>query len=260
MLPGVFKAIKKDKTIYYRSSFTCNNKHISLGSFPSEWEAHTAYMEAVNIMRSHCHVKDYSPVYAISFEKYVILINLRENGIYFKTPVFLKQTYFYYYFAPNDYLIFDTDDLFYYSSHKIMRRKGHLFVADYGMQVNILSRYGIKNHAVAGRDYVFKNGDFSDFRYENIEVINPYYGVSLFFEEGRELYKAKIHVNGDFSIGIYSSDVEAAIAYNKAVDVLRKNGSRKNYATNYIDGISPRKYAEIYSEIKIPKSIQEYEL
>lgn len=260
MLPGVFKAVKKDGTVYYRSSFTCNSKHISLGSFPTEWEAHTAYREASNIMCSHCHVGDYSPVFAISFEKYVILINLRESGMYFKTPIYLKQKYFYYYFAPNDYLIFDIDDLFYYSSHKIMRRKGHLFVADYGMQVNILSRYGIKNHAVAGRDYIFKNGNSGDFRYENIQVINPYYGVSFLLEEGRELYKAKIHINGDFSIGIYTSEVEAAIAYNKAVDVLRKKGSQRNYTTNYIEGISPRKYAEIYSGIKIPKSIQEYEL
>lgn len=36
-----------------------------------------------------------------------------------------------------------------------MRRGGHLFVADYGMQVNILNRYGIKNYAVKDKDYIF---------------------------------------------------------------------------------------------------------
>lgn len=260
MLTGVFKATKKDGTVYYRSSFTYRNKHISLGSFPTEWDAHTAYQEASNIMNSQCSIEDYAPVFAISFEKYVILINLRESGMYFKTPIYLKQTYFYYYFAPGDYLIFDSDDLFYYSSHKIMRRKGHLFVADYGMQVNILSRYGIRNHSVAGKDYIFKNGDICDYRYENIQVINPYYGVSLLLEEGRELYKTRIHINGDFSVGIYDSEIEAAIAYNKAVDILQKKGSTKNYTTNYIEGLSPRKYAEIYSAIKLPKSILEYEI
>ena len=55
-----------------------------------------------------------------------------------------------------------------------MRRGGHLFVADYGMQVNIASRYGIKNFAVENRDYRFVNGNDHDFRYANIEILNTY--------------------------------------------------------------------------------------
>lgn len=258
MLPGVFKAKKKDGTEYFRSSFTHKNKHISLGSFPTEWEAHTAYAEAVNIMTSRCTIEDYSPVFSISFEKYVLLVNFRDSGMYFKTPIYLKQKYFHYYFGPKDYLIFDTDDLFYYSSHKIMRRKGHLFVADYGMQVNILSRYGIKNYAVPGKDYLFINGNSSDFRYENITIINRYHGVSLLLEDGKERFKSKIHIHGDFVIGTYDSETEAAIAYNKAVDVLKKQGLKKQFSTNYIEGLSPRKYAELYSEIKIPQKIRDF--
>lgn len=260
MLPGVFKATKKDGTVYYRSSFTYQNKHISLGSFPTEWAAHTAYAEASNIMSSSCAVKDYSDVFTISFEKYVILVNFRDNGMYFKTPIYLKQKYFYYYFSKKDYLIFDTDDLFYYSSHKIMRRKGHLFVADYGMQVNILSRYGIKNYAVPGKDYIFINGDTSDYRYGNITIINKYQGVSLEAKDGTEKFKAKIHIHGDFLVGIYPSETEAAIAYNKAVDILKKKGLKKEFTTNYIEGLSPRKYVEIYSELKIAKKIREFEI
>ena len=91
MLPGVFKATKKDGTVYYRSSFTYQNKHISLGSFPTEWTAHTAYAEASNIMSSSCSIQDYSDVFTISFEKYVILVNFRDNEMYFKTPIYLKQ-------------------------------------------------------------------------------------------------------------------------------------------------------------------------
>ncbi len=45
--------------------------------------------------------------------------------------------------------------------------------------------------------------------------------------------------------------VTAAIAYNKAVDVLHQNGLNKNYNMNYIDSVSPREYAEIYSNLKI---------
>ena len=45
-LPGSFQAMKKDGTIYYRSSITYKNKHISLGSFPTEEESHAAYIQA----------------------------------------------------------------------------------------------------------------------------------------------------------------------------------------------------------------------
>lgn len=258
MLPGVFKSAKKDGTVYYRSSFTYQNKHISLGSFSTEWKAHTAYAEASNIMSSSCTLEDYSDVFTISFEKYVILVNFRDSGMYFKTPIYLKQKYFYYYFSKKDYLIFDTDDLFYYSSHKIMRRKGHLFVADYGMQINILSRYGIKNYAVPGKDYVFINGNTSDYRYENITVINHYYGVSLFLQEGKQYFKTKLHIHGDYLVGIYETELQAAIAYNKAVDFVKMRGCSKNFNTNYIEDLSPRKYAEIYSSIKISKNIENY--
>lgn len=85
----------------------------------------------------------------------MILINFRDNGIYFGTPIYARSKFFYYYLSPTDVLKFDIDDLFYYSSRKIMKRNGHLFVADYGMQVNILNRYGIRNFAVAGKDYLF---------------------------------------------------------------------------------------------------------
>ena len=154
MLPGVYQAKKKDNTIYFRSSITYSGKHISLGSFDTEKKAHEAYLYAGRLLAGKeitlTSYKKENPV--LSFSKWVSLINFRDNGIYIKTPIYLFQKYFHYYFSPENYLIFDTDDLFYYSTRTISRRGGHLFVADYGMQVNILSRYGIKNYAVAGRD------------------------------------------------------------------------------------------------------------
>ena len=45
-LPGSFQATKKDGTIYYRSSITYKNKHISLGSYSTDEEASFAYKEA----------------------------------------------------------------------------------------------------------------------------------------------------------------------------------------------------------------------
>lgn len=73
-------------------------------------------------------------------------MNFRDNGVYIKTPIYLRRNYFEYFLSPTLILKFDIDDLFYYSSHRIQKRGGHLFVSDYGMQYNILSRYGIKSH------------------------------------------------------------------------------------------------------------------
>lgn len=257
MLQGVYTAFKKDGTKYFRSSITCQNKHISLGSYEIESDAHNAYIEASELLTnfdftiiSYSFTKN-----TLTFEKWVILINFRDNCIYIKTPIYLHKNYFSYYLSINMELKFDIDDLFYYSSHKIMKRQGHLFVADYGMQVNILSRYGIKNYAIPGKDYQFSNGDILDYRYHNIVIVNPYYGVEQIQYKNNVAYQVKIHINGNYIVGTYPDEVTAAIAYNKAVDILKKAGLNKNYQTNFCTEISSREYAEIYKDIKISKKL-----
>ena len=136
-----------------------------------------------------------------------------------------------------------------------MKRGGHLFVSDYGMQYNIMNRYGIKNYAVADRDYRFINGNPHDFRYENILIINRYPGVFKTEIKGIQKYKVQLHVHGNFLVGVYPTEVEAAIAYNKAVDVVKSQSIDKNYAVNYIEEISNSEYADIYSRIKISKKL-----
>jgi hypothetical protein len=262
MKKGVFLAKKKDGTVYYRSSFTYQNKHISLGSFASEELAHKAYLEAVLIME-HMTIglSDYRRINpCLPFSKWVMLINLRDNKIYFKTPIFLKPKYFEYYLSEDIVLKFDVDDLFFYSTHTIMKRGGHLFVADYGMQLNILNRYGIKNFAVPGKDYRFVNGDDTDFRYINIEIINRYYGVTKVNNNGRITYSVKIHINGDFLIGNFKDEILAAISYNKAVDTLLSHGVAIAYTKNYIEGLETEEYKNLYSQIKLPKKIRDYKL
>lgn len=173
MLPGVYSAKKKDGTIYYRSSITYKSKHISLGSFDSEYSANQAYIIAAEIIKGSDSIENsFYRTYALSFEKIVSLINFRDNNMYIPTPIYLRKNYFSYYLDINHELKFDIEDLFYYSSHKIMKRQGHLFVKDYGMQVTILGRFGIKPHAVCGKDYIFENGDSTDMRYSNIKIIN----------------------------------------------------------------------------------------
>ena len=176
MKKGVFITYKKDGTPYYRSSFTFQNKHISLGSFSSEEQAGLAYEEALLLCTDESltltSYQEKAPV--LSFAKWVSILNFRDNHLYFKTPIYLKPHYFEYYLSEEMILKFDVDDLFFYSTHTIMKRGGHLFVADYGLQLNILNRYGIKNFAVAGKDYRFVNGDNTDFRYKNIHIMNRY--------------------------------------------------------------------------------------
>ncbi len=259
--PGVFTAKKKNGSIYYRSSITFRAKHISLGSYDTPQEAHRAYLEASLLITSDqvfspMDYRQYGKV--LPFSKWIVLCNFKNNGIYIKTPIYLRNKFFQYYLSQHDILLFDIDDLFYYSHHSIMRRGSHLFVADYGMQVNIASRYGIRNFAVKDRDFRFVNSDDHDWRYANIQVINPYYGVFQKNDGIKHYYETRIHVVGDLIVGRYDTLTQAAIAYNKAVDILQSQGITKNYPQNFIDGLAPSEYATIYTDVEISPHIAHY--
>lgn len=258
---GVYQAKKLDGSAYYRASFTYKNKHISLGSFADAADAADVYKEASRIASDETYRIDNYDSFSLtlSFPKYVSIINYRDNHMYIKNPLYIFPKYFEYYLNSKTALKFDVDDLFYYSNHKIMKRNNHLFVADYGMQVSILSRYGIKNYAVPGKDFLFVNGDITDYRYSNIKIINKYIGVSKSMKKGHEIFTAKIHINGDFIIGRYSKENDAAIAYNKAVDFLKKRGVKKNFSYNYIEEINSIEYASRYNALKISKKLIHYE-
>lgn len=252
MPTGVYRAIQKNGTVYYRSNITYKGKHISLGSYGTEEEAALAYRTAAGLFGQNLSVEDsFYLTRCLPFDKIVTLINFRDNHMYIPTPIYLHKHYFSYYLSISKELKFDIDDLFYYSSHRIIQRQGHLYVNDYGMQVTIHSRYGIKSHAVAGRDYRFVNGDPTDFRYSNIEVINPYFGVARLEKKGQYFYRAKIHVNGNFTLGTYRDSVRAAIAYNKAVDLAHQAGIGKAFPENYIEELSASAYADIYTQISL---------
>ena len=90
---GVYIAKKKNGEIYYRSSLTYKNKHISLGSFATEDEAHNAYLEGQKILQNKRITKDNlnKRTKFLSFEKSISLLNFRDNGMYFKTPIYLRR-------------------------------------------------------------------------------------------------------------------------------------------------------------------------
>lgn len=254
---GVYTATKKDGTIYYRASLTYRRKHISLGSFPDIQTASKVYSDSSRILSdTHITLFDSALFPLLSYEKFIVLLNFRDNGIYFATPIYLKNQYFEYHLSKDEILKFDRDDLFFYASHKIQKKGGYLFVSDYGSQYSILSRYGIHPFSVLGRDYFMVNGDVLDFRYSNIRIINNYIGVQqITTPGGKNVYRAKIHINGDFIIGTYETETEAAVAYNKAAHQLQKNGFEKDFIKNYIVSLNKSQYESIYNTVSISKKI-----
>lgn len=258
MPTGIYEAIKKDGTKYYRASITYRNKHISLGSSDDYETALLCYQTATEILRNKKYkLNDYLiSDMAIDFEKWVILLNFRDNGLYFKTPIYLSKHYFTYYLSQQIELIFDVDDLFFYSTHKIFMRGNYLFVNDYGMQMNIMSRFGVRNHASLGKDYTFIDENPHNLRYENINIINPYLGVEKIIKNGKHYYKSKIHINGYLTIGYFKSNHKAAVAYNKAVDFLKRYvKNSKDYSKNFIEGIPQEEIDYYYVSIQLPQSL-----
>ena len=93
----------------------------------------------------------------------------------------------------------------------------------------------------------------------NISILlNSYHGVIRHVQNGMVRFKARIHINGNYIIGSYSTSVKAAVAYNKAVDLAKRHGIAKNFPENYVEELSAKEYAELYTKIKISKKFLAY--
>ena len=99
------------------------------------------------------------------------------------------------------------------------------------------------------------NGDTHDFRYSNIKILNNYMGVLRTTKNGRDRYVAQIHINGNYIVGTYKTETEAAIAYNKAADTVINLGLSKQFIKNYIVSISKEEYKNIYDSLQISEKI-----
>ena len=71
-------------------------------------------------------------------------------------------------------------------------------------------------------------------------------------------HESRIHINGEFIIGRFSTDAEAAVAYNKAVDAAVDAGVEKNFIQNYVLEYTPKEYAEVYTNITLPEKYLDY--
>ena len=89
-----------------------------------------------------------------------------------------------------------------------------------------------------------------------LEIINRFHGVRKITKNNKTFYEVKIHLKGYLKIGEFEDEITAAIAYNKAVDELKKKYD-KNFIQNF-PNLSPKEYAAIYTEIKLPDSVIHY--
>ena len=111
---------------------------------------------------------------------------------------------------------------------------------------------------MAGRDYLFRNGDIFDFRYGNVEIFNRYYGITRCKIGKDPGYLVKIHGNGDVIVGKYRNEIDAALAYNKAADRLKSIGLKKEFRRNYIDSLTEKELSLRYQNVKLSKSFLRY--
>ena len=80
----------------------------------------------------------------------------------------------------------------------------------------------------------------------------------MLFRSGNPKYECVIHVRGNYIVGRYSDEITAAIAYNKAVDILAAKGFKRNYSKNYIQSLSSEEYLEKYDKIEISRRIMDF--
>ena len=59
-------------------------------------------------------------------------------------------------------------------------------------------------------------------------------------------------------IGNYTTDIEAAVAYNKAADILQQKKIKKKFERNYIEKLNSDEYHRLYDSVSISKKILEY--
>ena len=235
----------------YKLYFVYNKEKIYLGSYASYEKAQEILAEAEALMQDPHHlIPDFSK-YKMDYKKVISLCNFRDNKKYIKNPIYIYTNYFHYYLSKDCILTFDLKELFYFSTYKIHKRGNYLYTQDNVSQKSILSRFGILNHSVVGKDYFFKNNDPYDFRKENLEIIKSYKGVTKKEKADGDIYIASIYIDSNLIIGYYASEIEAAIAYNKAIDLISDHTPQKLFTPNLIPYLTSDEYQSIYSSITV---------
>ncbi len=248
--------IQKHDKEEFRVYFLYQRHKIYLGSFPSLEDANRILQEAEALMYLPAGPPNFLDI-SLNYKKVVCLCNLRDYSKFIKNPIYLFPTYFTYYLSKDIILLFDLKDLFFFSTYKIYKRGSYLYTQDHISQQNILSRFGIQNHSILGKDYYFKNHNPYDFRRENLIIINPYKGVTKKEKGNQTIFVTTIYTTKTIVLGHYSSQIEAAIAYNKGIDLLQAHGIEKDFVPNEIPFLTKSEYEQIYAQISISPTLLE---
>jgi hypothetical protein len=245
--------ITKNNQITYRVYYPYYKKKIYLGLYKDLASATHAYDYVDQIMHSQKNLATcvQTSKAFISFHKLIILLNYRDTKLYFNKPIYLDGYFFSYYLDENTKLIFDKEDLFFFSTHTLGKRGGYLYVENGISQTSLLSRFGIPNYSKVGKDYFFKNENPLDFRRENLIVNNTFIGVSKEIKYKKEVYVARITLKNTLIIGYYETATQAAIAYNKAAMLLMDKNPKKQYTLNTLDYLTASEYSQIYESVAV---------
>lgn len=240
----------------YRVYYLHKTKKIYIGLYNTYEEALLAYNFVEKLFTNHLSLDDYVSHYPIAFEKFIACINFRDNHMYFKTSIYVHSDHFKYYISPDLYLIFDLKDLLYFSTKRIHKRGDYLYTYIGDQQENILKRFGFNKSMTYLKDYTFINGNRYDFRRKNIHVINHYYGVSLETKYNKPTYVTRITINRRILVvGHYASEMLAAIAYNKALDLVTTSLKEHNYSKNNFPFLTRQEYDSLYESLPISKRL-----
>ena len=56
-------------------------------------------------------------------------------------------------------------------------------------------------------------------------------------------------------VGLYGSEEEAAVAYNKAADCLNAKGITRDFSPNFVDTLNEDEYANLYENVRVSEKI-----
>ena len=96
----------------YRVYYMYQSKKIYIGLYETYAEAEKAYQYVATLMTGSVSFTAYTPEF-LTFDKFVTLLNARDNHTYFHTPIYIEEATFKYFLSPERYLLFDLRDLLY---------------------------------------------------------------------------------------------------------------------------------------------------
>ncbi|MGL4798730.1 MAG: hypothetical protein ACRCWY_04925 [Cellulosilyticaceae bacterium] len=238
----------------YRVYYMYQSKKIYIGLYETEKDAQDAYALVDTLMQGNFSLDDYPHSPLLSYQKFISLANFKNNGKYFNTPIYIEPPHFKYFLDEQLYLLFDMRDLLFIANYRIHLKGNYLYLTIGIRQENLLKRFGIPNHATYGTDYICLNGNRYDLRRSNLSILNHYHGVQVEQRYNVTTYVTRIFLKTYLVVGHYETEMLAAIAYNKAVDLVASTSS-STYEKNEFPFLTRHEYTQLYEKLRVSKRL-----